>query len=768
MKNTWYGKLGVLGVVCLSVPTGIAAADQANGQRRPSAAAIARPDAQPAVLRRLPVSGDDIRLAGETAVRQWPVYLAAGEAVAVKGFQLSLVNAVSDLPEASSVTVLVNDTPIGRVPLGMAQKAVATQLKVPPGLLVEGFNAVRLIASQRHRVDCSVEGTYELWADVDPAATGFVLPAEAQPRRAADLAALAGTGAPVVFRMRHDEAAGTRGIERGLSVLQSLALIAGTGRAQAELNGPDTTGPAVEVVVGTMAALDRPLPADGFIDGLPGVAVERTPDGATVYVVQRDDEALDAAVAALAKAAAAPRKGHPAGLRALQTQDGIRVEADRDYAIGELGGLAGGFDGRLFRTTLRAVLPQDFYAAGYGRAELTLQGGYGAGAMPANGLVVRVNGRVVSSLGLNRAAGGSFHGKVLKLPYTWFKPGANTIDLEATVLAPADQMCDPNRARSAARLLVGAETSLRFTAFAHATALPNLAATLGFGTPDGGDGGLDFTVSASDRRYLDGVATFVVRTVALRGSVTPVRIALGAAPREGASTIFVGPAAEAPVLASALAPSRLAAAPAAPAAGATRVASIAPADTLQMVDALGKAVPAPSDLDLAGLGAALDGMLDAATGLFRSETAGAAGFDASVPAGALVAMQTASPPPGRTAWTYAWDTIAGRPASPAVTTVITAEDADTFKTALAVAVAGDAWERLDGASAAFDPKDGTSLRRSLGGQLIGLSGDRSPGNARLVVAGWLSSNTTAYLTVVLFCSALLGIFTVFALRRRPT
>jgi len=73
------------------------------------------------------------------------------------------------------------------------------------------------------------------------------------------------------------------------------------------------------------------------------------------------------------------------------------------------------------------------------------------------------------------------------------------------------------------------------------------------------DGVLDFTVSGSDRRYLDGVATFVVRTVGLRGSVTPVRIAMGAAPREGVSTIFVGPAMEAPAIGSALTPSKLSA-----------------------------------------------------------------------------------------------------------------------------------------------------------------------------------------------------------------
>jgi hypothetical protein len=732
---------------------------------RPADGRAAKPEPAPTALRRLPVFGDDIKFTGETAVRQWPVYLTGNEAVAARNFRLSAINAISDLPEASSITVLVNDVPIGKVQLASADKPVATQLRVPPGLLVEGYNAVRMVVAQRHRVDCSIEGTYELWTDIDPNETGFLLASEAPPRRLADLATLAGTGAPVLFRLQRDPVGGTRDIERGLSVLQSLSLIAGTARAQAEFDGEENTAPAIEVVVTTERKLGRALPLDWRLDGMKSVAVEKTAEKTTIYVVEADEDQLDAAVAALAKAASAPRKGSAAGLRALQDLDGVRIEPGRSYSIAELGGQAGGFDGRLFRTTMRAVLPHGFYPAGYGRAELTLQGGYASGQLPSNGLVVRVNGRTVSSVGLVRQSGASFDGKVLKLPYTWFKAGANTVSVEATLLTPADQTCEPTRPRTGARLQIGPETTLKFDRFALANTLPNIGATLGFGSSDPAGGALDFTVSAADPRFLDGVAAFVVRSAALRGKVLPVRIAFGAAPREEGSTIFVGPAAEAPMLG-----------PATPIAGAAEVveapslppppkqlASLGAEETVQL---LGEAPVAaePSLFDLGAVKTRVKAFGAALVDGFKTDVT--TEFDASVPPGALVVMQAASPPVGWTRWGLFWGSLVGQDVRPTVSTVLTATDAATFKTAMNRAIASESWQRLDGASAAFELSAETTTQRSAGGQLIEVSNDLSPTNARLVVAGWLSSNTSIYLGATFVSCCLLGLFTLLSLRRR--
>ena len=54
-----------------------------------------------------------------------------------------------------------------------------------------GFNSVRLSAEQRHRVDCSLEATYELWTQIDPTQTGLILPeADVGVDNLADLGAL--------------------------------------------------------------------------------------------------------------------------------------------------------------------------------------------------------------------------------------------------------------------------------------------------------------------------------------------------------------------------------------------------------------------------------------------------------------------------------------------------------------------------------------------------------------------------------------------------
>ena len=52
---------------------------------------------------------------------------------------------------------------------GFAARAEPEDL--PPGVLKAGGNMVRFAANQRHRTDCTVESTFELWTDIDPKRT---------------------------------------------------------------------------------------------------------------------------------------------------------------------------------------------------------------------------------------------------------------------------------------------------------------------------------------------------------------------------------------------------------------------------------------------------------------------------------------------------------------------------------------------------------------------------------------------------------------------
>ncbi|WP_165645309.1 cellulose biosynthesis cyclic di-GMP-binding regulatory protein BcsB, partial [Oharaeibacter diazotrophicus] len=125
-------------------------------------------------LRRLPAVADGWTLSGEVDTVVWPLYLD-GAAVARGGrLVFGIETAVSVMPEASTLVVQVNGRTVGQVALGGGDARRLVSLPIPPAALSAGWNAVRVTANQRHRVDCSVDGTYELWTRIDPAVTGFV------------------------------------------------------------------------------------------------------------------------------------------------------------------------------------------------------------------------------------------------------------------------------------------------------------------------------------------------------------------------------------------------------------------------------------------------------------------------------------------------------------------------------------------------------------------------------------------------------------------
>ena len=131
-------------------------------------------------LRRLPASRLALRLEGETDSRELPVYLTAAQAAAPAQLQIGYMNAVSVMPEGSSLTASINDVEIGQITIAAAEVPARARLDVPPGLLQPGYNAIRIRARQRHRVDCSLAGTYELWTELQPGITGLAFLAEAK------------------------------------------------------------------------------------------------------------------------------------------------------------------------------------------------------------------------------------------------------------------------------------------------------------------------------------------------------------------------------------------------------------------------------------------------------------------------------------------------------------------------------------------------------------------------------------------------------------
>ena len=478
-----------------AVPAHIAASPRAAAQ--PERAADNASDASAFVLRRLANNVQGYRLAGETGVSEWPIYLSDAQARGATRFELGYISAVAAMPEASSLTLIINDHVVGEAPARAAADVKAVSFDIPAGLLRPGFNSVRVASELRHRVDCSLDATYELWAQIDPTRTGLLLPrASAGVEQLGDIAALPpnALGAlPIRAVLPAQARAGE--VERALLAAQMIAL---AGRFEQPVIdvGPLAGGAyGANLVVGTAAKIAQDVdPAMlGSVTGprafvIPATASRRTTIIVTGTTTAEVDEAMKMLVAS------AP-KGSPTGLRAAAAFPGYRVEGGTRVTLRDLGVTNAEFTGRLFRTAFNIVMPSDFYAADYDRATLRLAGGYSSGLAPGAQVVVSVNERTAVSLALPKSTGDVFKENPLPVPLGFLRPGLNRIEIEAHLPTLADGACDPLAAIHATnRFLFLDSTTFEMPALARVARMPDLAVT--------SSGGFPYTAAAHPKLFL--------------------------------------------------------------------------------------------------------------------------------------------------------------------------------------------------------------------------------------------------------------------------
>jgi len=130
-------------------------------------------------------------LAGEEAASSWNFFVPAAEAGLVETINLEIETSVLSDPDRSTAVVYLNSQEVGRFALSVSQTGVQ-HIPVPTGAVMPGWNNVRIVSSQRHRVDCSVTATYELWSAIRKASLGLSVPlATGSFRHLSDLPALA-------------------------------------------------------------------------------------------------------------------------------------------------------------------------------------------------------------------------------------------------------------------------------------------------------------------------------------------------------------------------------------------------------------------------------------------------------------------------------------------------------------------------------------------------------------------------------------------------
>ncbi|WP_313059546.1 cellulose biosynthesis cyclic di-GMP-binding regulatory protein BcsB, partial [Agrobacterium cavarae] len=113
--------------------------------------------------RRYIVPFSELSLSGEIDQRQWTIYLTEQQAQAAQAVTIAYQNAVVVAPESSSLEIAINNVPLEKKSIASPDAEGSVSIPIPPGTLQAGANVVTLGVKQRHRTDCTVESTYDLW-----------------------------------------------------------------------------------------------------------------------------------------------------------------------------------------------------------------------------------------------------------------------------------------------------------------------------------------------------------------------------------------------------------------------------------------------------------------------------------------------------------------------------------------------------------------------------------------------------------------------------
>ncbi|WP_163878603.1 cellulose biosynthesis cyclic di-GMP-binding regulatory protein BcsB [Rhizobium laguerreae] len=479
------------------VPPAVVAQPQPAAPSPQPAAAANTAAPRPGDVRRYVVPFSKLGLGGEYDRRSWSVYLTPEQATAKASFTFAYQNAIVVAPEASALTVYLNNRPIGQQRVGSPDGPSAVTFEVPPGLLQPGANLVTFEADQRHRTDCSIQSTYELWSNIDPAGT-FLSFTGRDVAQLSSADAIRAIGVDGAGKTEFDivvpalEQPGTTKpllrLAQGLSVLSSMPnQIFAFSTASLPAGGPGK----LSVLVGTAAEL-RPL-----FPGLPPgaesaafAAFATDPrSGSPVLLIsgpswQAVSSAIDTIVAPTDRSSDIRRD-------VLTTErwsapNAPLVFSDTNIALSQLGVKTTEFSGRRLRTSFNIAVPADFYANAYGEAKVLLDAAYTDNVMPGSHIDIYVNDNIASTVPITTTSGGILRHLPIRVTMRHFKPGLNSVAIEAILMTKDDAVCTPGSTAGATPRFALFDTSeLQIPDFARVGQRPNLAALAGTAYPYG-------------------------------------------------------------------------------------------------------------------------------------------------------------------------------------------------------------------------------------------------------------------------------------------
>ena len=500
-----------------------------------------------AVMRHLPNNIQGYRLLGEIGGSEWPVYLTDAQARQKLRFQVGYLAAISAMPEASTLTVSINDTVIGQTRIKAPSSVKTASFDVPPGIVRPGFNSVRINVEQRHRVDCSLVATYELWTQIDPSQTGLIVPAgDTGVTNISELAALpADSQGALPIRAVIPGKTSITNIEHIIRAVQMISLIGRFEQPVVDFGGLAEGKHGINLLIGVSTDIARQIPLEtiGSVGGpkisvIPASATRRTTIVVTGVTPADVEEALKLFTIAT------DIKGSEAGLRAAASFPGYRVTDGQRVRLRDVGLQNQEFSGRFFKAAFNIIMPPDFYTADYAKVMLDLDGGYAPGLTTEAQIVVSMNGRNAASLKLPKSSGDVFQQNAIPLPLGLLRPGLNRIEIEAQVPVASDETCDPLAAiNGKKRFLFLDTTEIVLPRVARIAKMPDLAVTATGGFPYGNSKGQPkLYVPAPDRETIGAAATIAARIAIAAGRPIDFKMTMSMPEKGSGSTLVVGPA----------------------------------------------------------------------------------------------------------------------------------------------------------------------------------------------------------------------------------
>ena len=496
---------------------------------------------------------DGLSLGGEMSEKTWAIFITEDQASSAASLTISYQNSLVVAPEASTLTLAINNARVFSQPVQSPESQKTTTIAIPQGVLKAGLNTLRLTASLRHRTDCTVQSTYELWTEIDTAKTflSFSGDASRKFRKIDDIRAVGVDGkgrttfnivVPALDRM-----AATAPM---LHLAEALAVIANMPNQSVTISSdlPKEQLPgALTVLLGTdeeFNSLPQNLTANTPTAALAAFVDDPSTGGSILRLRGPDWQTVTNAVASVVD----PLKrdiGVPRLFLNSQTwrsPDIPLITTASRMKFSDLGVTTQNFSGRRLRKEFAIGVPSDFYANDYGKATILLDAAYSEDVRAGSQINIYVNDNIAATLPITTSGGEILRHFPVSFTMRHFRPGANVIAVEAVLTTNSDSFCAPGSTSSPTTRFALFDTS-EFTipTFARIGTVPNLAGISGTSFPyNRSEKPLPVVINNGGAKNYSAAATLLARMSVAAGR--PLEIDTRATANSAVSTnaVFIG------------------------------------------------------------------------------------------------------------------------------------------------------------------------------------------------------------------------------------